>query len=61
MNEFYAIAIDADAIARAIAYAIEQPGDFDVKEMIIRPNLRETIGPGDILAFKAIISSKIWS
>jgi len=30
MNELYAIAIDADAIARAIAYAIEQPGDFDV-------------------------------
>jgi hypothetical protein len=23
--------------------------------------LRETIGPGYILAFKAIISSKIWS
>jgi len=28
MNELYAIAIDADAIARAIAYAIEQPGDL---------------------------------
>jgi NADP-dependent 3-hydroxy acid dehydrogenase YdfG len=35
MNEFYAIAIDADAIARAIASAIEQPGDFDVNEIII--------------------------
>jgi len=37
MNEFYAIAIDADAIGRAIVYAIEQPGDFDVNEIIIRP------------------------
>ena len=35
MNELYAIAIDADAIGRAIAYAIEQPGDFDVNEIII--------------------------
>jgi NADP-dependent 3-hydroxy acid dehydrogenase YdfG len=41
MNEFYAIAIDADAIARAIAYAIEQPGDFDVNEIIIRPTRQE--------------------
>jgi len=30
MNELYAIAIDADAIGRAIAYTIEHPGDFDV-------------------------------
>lgn len=42
MNEFYAIAIDADAIARAIAYAIEQPGDVDVNEMIVRPT-RQTL------------------
>ncbi len=28
---------DADAIARAIAYAIEQPTDVDVNEIIIRP------------------------
>jgi NADP-dependent 3-hydroxy acid dehydrogenase YdfG len=28
---------DADAIARAIAYAIEQPIDVDVNEIIIRP------------------------
>jgi NADP-dependent 3-hydroxy acid dehydrogenase YdfG len=41
MNEFYAIAIDADAIARAIAYAIEQPDDVDVNEMIIRPTRQE--------------------
>ncbi len=41
MNEFYAIAIDADAIARAIVYAIEQPGDVDVNEIIIRPTRQE--------------------
>jgi len=37
MNAFYNVAIDADAIARAVAYAIEQPSDVDVNEMIIRP------------------------
>ena len=35
------IAIDADAIARAIAYAIERPGDVDVNEIIIRPTGEE--------------------
>ncbi|MDR9438898.1 MAG: SDR family oxidoreductase [Halomonas sp.] len=37
VNELYEMAIDADAIARAIAYAIEQPADVDVNELIIRP------------------------
>lgn len=41
INALYEIAIDADAIARAIAYAIEQPGDVDVNEMIIRPTRQE--------------------
>ena len=41
MNELYAIAIDADAIARAIAYTIEQPGDFDVNEIIIGSTRQE--------------------
>ena len=31
------MAIPPDAIARAIAFAIEQPADVDVNEMIIRP------------------------
>ena len=26
-----------DAIARGIAYALQQPGDVDVNEIIIRP------------------------
>ncbi len=41
MNEFYAIAIDADAIGCAIACAIEQPGDFEVNEIIIAPTPQE--------------------
>lgn len=36
-HEIYESAIDADAIARAIAYAIEQPEAVSVNEMIIRP------------------------
>lgn len=40
-DQMYGVAIDADAIARAIAYAIEQPGDVDVNEMIIRPTKQE--------------------
>jgi NADP-dependent 3-hydroxy acid dehydrogenase YdfG len=31
------IAITPDAIARAIAFAIEQPGDVDISEIVIRP------------------------
>ncbi len=41
ISQLYEIAIDADAIARAIAYAIEQPGDVDVNEIIIRPTRQE--------------------
>lgn len=37
MKEFRRIAIPADAIARSIAYAIEQPDDVDVSEIIVRP------------------------
>ena len=40
-NELYSIAIDADAIARTIAFAIEQPADVDVNEMIVRPTKQE--------------------
>ena len=41
VDQLYDIAINADAIARAITYAIEQPGDVDVNEMIIRPTKQE--------------------
>jgi NADP-dependent 3-hydroxy acid dehydrogenase YdfG len=37
MREFRKIAIPAMAVARAIAYAIEQPADVDVSELIVRP------------------------
>jgi len=37
MKEFRRIAIPADAVARAIQYAIEQPDDVDVSEVIVRP------------------------
>ena len=37
MREFRKVAIAADAIARAIAYAIDQPADVDVSELIVRP------------------------
>ena len=41
VNELYGVAIDADAIARAITFAIEQPADVDINEMIIRPTKQE--------------------
>jgi NADP-dependent 3-hydroxy acid dehydrogenase YdfG len=37
MENWRQIAIAPDAIARAIAFAIEQPGDVDVSEIIVRP------------------------
>ncbi|NOK11232.1 SDR family oxidoreductase [Corallococcus exercitus] len=37
MREFRKDAIPADAIARAISYAISQPAEVDVSEIIIRP------------------------
>ncbi|MDR6121271.1 NADP-dependent 3-hydroxy acid dehydrogenase YdfG [Bacillus sp. SLBN-46] len=40
LDEFYKIAIDADSIARAISFAIEQPSDVAINEMIIRPTIQ---------------------
>jgi len=37
MNDFRRIAIPAEAIARAIAYAVEQQADVDVSELVVRP------------------------
>ena len=37
MQEFRRIAITPDAIARAVAYAVEQPADVDVSEIVVRP------------------------
>jgi NADP-dependent 3-hydroxy acid dehydrogenase YdfG len=41
VKEFYKIAIPADAIARAIAYAIEQPSDVEIDEIVVRPTVQE--------------------
>ncbi|HTK06148.1 MAG TPA: SDR family oxidoreductase [Ktedonobacteraceae bacterium] len=37
VDEFRAVGISAEAIARAILFAIEQPEDVDVSEIIVRP------------------------
>ena len=37
MVEYRTIAIPASAIARVIAFAIEQPSDVDVNEIVVRP------------------------
>jgi len=37
MRDFRRVALTADAIARSIAYAIEQPADVDVSEIVVRP------------------------
>ena len=37
VKQFTDIAIDPDAMARAVAFAIEQPADVDVNELLIRP------------------------
>lgn len=34
-------AIPADSIARAIAYAIEQPADVEIDEVVIRPTAQD--------------------
>ena len=35
--EFYKTAIPADSVARAIAFAIEQPADVGINEIVLRP------------------------
>ncbi|HEK1688178.1 TPA: SDR family oxidoreductase [Pseudomonas putida] len=37
MRTFRRVALEADAIARALVYAIEQPDDVDVSELVVRP------------------------
>lgn len=37
MADFRRVAIPAEVIARAIAYAVEQPADVDVSELVVRP------------------------
>lgn len=39
--KFYESAIPASSVARAIAFAIEQPADVDVNEIVLRPTSEE--------------------
>lgn len=39
--DFYKIAIPANSVARAIAYAIEQPDEVDINEIVLRPTAQE--------------------
>ncbi|MGO6696324.1 SDR family oxidoreductase [Rhizobium johnstonii] len=39
--EFYKGAIPANAVARAIAFAIEQPADVDINEIVLRPTAQD--------------------
>jgi NADP-dependent 3-hydroxy acid dehydrogenase YdfG len=42
VNELYqALAIPAESVARAVAYAIEQPSDVDINEIVIRPTAQD--------------------
>jgi NADP-dependent 3-hydroxy acid dehydrogenase YdfG len=42
VNELYKVlAIPAESIARAVAYAIEQPADVDINEIVVRPTAQE--------------------
>jgi hypothetical protein len=41
LREFYKLAIPADSIARAISYAIEQPADVEIGEIVIRPTAQD--------------------
>ncbi|TDN38303.1 SDR family oxidoreductase [Hymenobacter sp. UV11] len=39
--EFYKQAIPSSSVARAIAFAIEQPADVDINEIVLRPTVQE--------------------
>lgn len=39
--DFYKQAIPADSVARAIAYAVEQPANVDINEIVLRPTTQD--------------------
>jgi NADP-dependent 3-hydroxy acid dehydrogenase YdfG len=41
IEQFRIDLIPAEAIARAIAYAVEQPADVDVNEIVVRPSAQK--------------------
>jgi NADP-dependent 3-hydroxy acid dehydrogenase YdfG len=41
LRDFYKMAIPADSIASAIAYAVEQPAEVEIDEVVIRPTAQD--------------------
>jgi NADP-dependent 3-hydroxy acid dehydrogenase YdfG len=41
VHNFYEQAIPASSVARAIAFAIEQPDDVDINEIVLRPTVQD--------------------
>jgi NADP-dependent 3-hydroxy acid dehydrogenase YdfG len=41
VRKIYEVAIPADSFARAVAYAMSQPADIDINEILFRPTLQE--------------------
>jgi NADP-dependent 3-hydroxy acid dehydrogenase YdfG len=41
VKELYKIAIPADSVARAVLYAIEQPVDVEIDEVVLRPTVQD--------------------
>ncbi|WP_367160508.1 SDR family oxidoreductase [Kozakia baliensis] len=41
VESFYETAIPAESVARAIAYAVEQPDEVDINEIVLRPKTQE--------------------
>lgn len=41
LREFMKMAISANSIACAIAYAIEQPADVEIDEIVVRPTAQD--------------------
>jgi len=41
VKELYTIAMPTDSVARAVLYAIEQPVDVEIDEVVLRPTLQD--------------------
>jgi NADP-dependent 3-hydroxy acid dehydrogenase YdfG len=41
LREFYKMAISANSIALAIAYAIDQPAEVEIDEIVVRPTSQD--------------------
>lgn len=41
VKDFYQQAIPSDSVARAIAYAIEQPAEVEINEVVLRPTVQD--------------------